>query len=183
MLFFAAEAGAAICGGMLGEGAGLVASKINVVTSVKVNGLELGKPTTTQQWRKAFGENGVVTKVTHDYMDNDDNDNGMCTPHHEVTVNYQDKTIRLTMPWQYVSTEERITESEFKALKFSQDFVKQGGDWEALLSIDWKQNKFKDSLVVGKHAIKPNLSFEEFKKLFPLSAQQSLAARLDRWLE
>jgi hypothetical protein len=161
-LFFAAEAVAAPCDGMLGDYAPILNSKINMVASVKVNGLELNEFTTLQQWRKAFGVKGVVT----DSIFWDAGEDGTCTPHHEVTVSYSDKTTYLTLL--------DITESEFKAL-IDQDFTEQLVDHGVELSIDWDLEKFKDSLVVGDHAIKPNLSFEEFKKLFPFSAQHSVA--------
>jgi hypothetical protein len=184
MLFFAAEAGAAVCGGMFGEGAGYVTSKINVVASVKVNELEWTNGIylreqliTTQKWLKAFGEKGVVTEVSHLDMDDE-----MCTPRHVATVIYPDKTIRLTIPWlRYVEEgSEVVTESEFKAIKVDQDFVKRGGNWPARLAIDWNLKKFKDSLVVGGHAIRSDLSFKAFEKLFPLSAQHSVAALLSQ---
>lgn len=182
MLFFATEAGAAMCDGMFGEGGHALTSKINAVASVKVNGLEWAEPTTTQQWREAFGKNGVITETSYSGVGED----GMCTPHHVIEVNYPDKTIYLTL-WRSLDEPERelkftqhdfvpdSPEMEFEALEFNQDFVERGDDRVVYLGIGWNLDKFKDSLMVGEHVIRPDMRFEEFKKLFPLSAQQSLA--------
>jgi hypothetical protein len=146
-LFFAAMAGAAVCDGMLGED-GVDAAKINVVTSVKVNGLEWTKTATDQQWHKAFGKKGVVTNVVH-HEDFGGDEMCQCQPYDETTISYPDKTVRLLTSF-------------------------------GTPSIDWKRN-FKDSLVVGGHIIKPNLSFKAFQKMFPLSAKKSLAALAPGW--
>jgi hypothetical protein len=181
VLFFAAGVEAGGCDGLLGDYSALGEKKINVAASVKVNGLDWEETinSTIRQWRKAFGGKGIVTKVTHNYMGKDTTETELelCTPYHEVTVSYPDKTIRLRIP--YLVEYEDIALSEFKTLKFSQNFVKRGSDnLKVLLNIDWKRNRFKDTMVVGEHIISPDLSFDEFKKLFPLSAQQSLGALL-----
>ena len=181
-LFFAMEAVAAPCDGMLGEDANALNSKINVVASVTVNGLELADPHldieklfTAQQWHRAFGGEGVVIDVSS--MDIDEE---MCIPRHDVTVSYPDKEIILTLP---VLEPEDAKSMLEKDASFFENLMKRGSDWKALVEIYWPTGKFKDSLVVGEHVIKPNLKFDAFKKLFPLSAQNNVAAltRLVGW--
>jgi hypothetical protein len=176
MLFFAVEAEAGVCSGMLGEGADEVASKINVVTSVKVNGLEWAEfdldwtrhgwtwagVANSQQWRETCMRNGVS------YEDHDGEE--VCTPFHTVTVSCPDKIIQLI----YVGYP--------KDTKFDQDFW-QSNEYEVNVDIDWKPGQFKDLLVVGEHTIRPDLNFEAFKKLFPFSAKQSVAALVPEWHE
>jgi hypothetical protein len=96
----------------------------------------------------------------------------MCIPFHTVKVGYPDKTI-----WLIYSQD---SGQYLKDTKFDQDFLKSNDD-EVMLNIVWETGQFKDLLVVGEHAIRPDLDFEYFKKLFPLSARQSVAALAPGW--
>jgi hypothetical protein len=133
-----------------------LSSKINVVDSIKINGLEWTGLTTFQQWRKVFGKEDTVESDVVDI----DNTDVTCEDYRVVTISYPDKV--MTINW--FGYTENPDDLEFLTL---------GAEAP---EINWNLGKFKDALIVGGRAIKPDLTFGIFKEIFPLSAQQNLDA-------
>ncbi|MDR3323663.1 MAG: hypothetical protein LBS89_05620 [Zoogloeaceae bacterium] len=131
--------------------------ELNHVTSVQVNGLDAFDAVTMSQWLKVFGTKGVTQSI---FLNE-------CTVNYEVEVRYPDRTIRL----EFFS--EDNPNIDLEKIFAAKDDRYRKHPIKARLWINWdNMAKFKDSLRVDGHLIRPNLTFAEFQKMFPLSAKQ-----------
>jgi hypothetical protein len=133
-------------------------ARADQVTSVKVNGLEMFRTVGMEEWQKALG-----TGVTQDVQIME------CTANYEVHVRYPDKNIRL----EFFPEDNPDLDLE-KILTGKNDAYRQSS-LKARLWIDWEDMEhFKDEVFVDGKAIPAQMTFAEFRKRFPLSAQRKV---------
>jgi len=163
--FFSARATAAGCMGLTEDSN--LKSIINMSDSIRINGMDWGisRPYSVSQWLKSMEEKGVI--VSTDYSAAEDVN---CVSLHTVRVAYPDRILSLTFFGYPEKTE------------FDLNSLANGDDTHAAVNIFLDLGQFKDSLTVDGYTIKSDMTFEEFKKIFPLSASKNKASLLfEEW--
>ncbi|MDR3159091.1 MAG: hypothetical protein LBU11_08820 [Zoogloeaceae bacterium] len=134
-------------------------AQANHVTSVKVNGLDVFQAVSMKEWQKAFGAG--VTAENAQFM--------QCTGNYEINVRYPDKNIRL----EFFSEDNPDFDME-KILTKKNDAYRKSS-LKAQLWIYWEDMaQFKDEVIVEGQIIPAQMTFAEFQKRFPLSAQRKV---------
>jgi hypothetical protein len=142
-------------------------SKLDFVTSVKLDGVELASPVNIQSLPAAFWGDGVTTDVGI----------SECTGNGEVNIEYKNKKV--------VRLEFFSEENQNLNLNWDQVFAEKDAyknyPLKARIWISWDDMQgFTEALKVGGKLIKPGLTFDEFKKRFPVSAQDEAAYCTER---
>lgn len=132
----------------------------NHVDSVTVNGLNVFQDTIGMaQWQNAFGKDGVTRRM--DFIE--------CAANHEVDVHFTDRKITL----EFFPEDNPGLDPE-KLLAEKNDAYRQS-PLRARLWIRWEDiPRFRDDLIVDGKAISAQMTFEEFKRRFPLSASRKV---------
>jgi hypothetical protein len=121
------------------------------VAKAQVNSLELTQPHSFSAVQKAFGKPIQQPKLVF----------SECTANHDADVSYADKTVRM----EYFSEDNEAVAKQHV----------NNAAYQAVLWLDWQNMAlFKDRFVVGSLTVSSELTLEQFKKVFPLSAQHPL---------
>ncbi|GHU39976.1 hypothetical protein AGMMS50289_00770 [Betaproteobacteria bacterium] len=127
------------------------------VSSVKLDGVELAKPVNIQTLPKVFWKGGVTQEIWW----------AGCTANGEVYLDYKNKNVKL-----------EFFPEENEGIGFEKIFDKKIGYYKnyplhARVWVKWGDIQgFTESLKLDQHQIKADLSFDEFKKMFPVSAER-----------
>jgi hypothetical protein len=148
VLLFAFEAIAGGCNGLREYYDIEDKERVDFVDFVQINGQSWTGFATIQQARALSGEKDAKVTVINVETDEEDCPSGGWV---DTTIQYPDKRL-------VFSTYDGLME-----------------DVEYSPSIFWDLRKFKDTLVVAGHTIRPDLTSAEFKKIFPHSARKNFA--------
>jgi hypothetical protein len=122
---------------------------MDYVDSVKLDGMEVARPVNIQSLPKAFWTGIVIQNEVFE----------PCTANYEVYIEYKNRKIRLEFFPELNS-----------GLDLDKVFAKKTGQYmkyplKAQVWVKWNDMQgFTESLEVGNHLIKPDLTFDEFKK-------------------
>ena len=129
--------------------------RMDFVTSVKLDGVELAQPVNIQKLPKAFWVDGI-TKMSWV---------SECSANGEVYIDYKNRSVKL----EFFPEDNPGIDLDGMFTKKTKPYRKY--PLKAQIWVDWKDMRgFTESLKVDDKLIKPDLTFEEFKRIFPVSA-------------
>jgi hypothetical protein len=129
------------------------------VTSVKLDGVELTGSVNIQKFPRTFWAGGLTKYVVI----------SGCIPGGEIHIDYKNKAVSLEI---YKGENININQEDWdKIFADEKSDLYREYPLEALVYISWSDmRKFTESLSVDGKLIKPDLTFDEFKRTFPVSA-------------
>jgi hypothetical protein len=127
------------------------------VTSVQVNGLEASRAVTLPEWRKALGADGVAQAA--EIMG--------CTGNMEIEARYPEKRVRLEF------FPEENPGFDLEKIQAGKKDAWRQLPLKARLWIYWEDmTRFRDNVLVDGKRVGADMSFAEFARRFPRSAQR-----------
>jgi hypothetical protein len=166
VLLFAFEAIAAGCSGLREYFGAEDEERVDFVDSVRINGQIWGAYASIRETRDFFGEKDAKVTVTNEEIE--------CPAVLEtgveayryvmigVTIQYPDKSL-------FFTTSDNGENTDYTNLMKDDAILEQ----EHGVGILWDLKKFRDTLVVAGHDIRPDLTLAEFRKMFPRSAREN----------